>query len=374
MIYLDNAATTYPKPASVLRRLRYCLTHCTGNPGRSAHLPALRAAEEIYGAREEIANLLHFPHPEQVVFTLNATYALNLAIKAYIKPGMHVLISPFEHNSVVRPLEKCRDMGVSWSCFSTENGMEAGIDAAIRPEVGLIVCSLCSNVTGMSIPLPALSAVRAAHPGVRVIADASQAFGHTDLDLSRYPVDVLCAPGHKGAFGIAGSGFAVFLDSGGIETLVEGGSGNNSQSRSMPQELPERLEAGTLPLPAIATLGEGVRYLARTGICNIEKHTATLCARLRDGLSEMKGVRILYPSHSGVLSFVHAGVSPARIAARLAEENICVRSGVHCSPLAHAACGTLPAGAVRLSLSCFNTRKETDVVLKKIAEILRTEP
>lgn len=370
MIYLDNAATSFPKPPCVLDALTECVTVYCGNAGRSSHALSLRTAEEIYRVREEVASLFSFPKPENVVFTQNATYALNLAIKTSVKRGTHVLMSELEHNAVRRPLEKLRRTEqITLSTFSTDGNIEERIEHALRPDTSMIVSTLCSNVSGVCIPLGTLSRIKKRHPDITLIVDAAQAVGHREISLKETPCDVLCAPGHKGLFGIQGCGFAVFCDNALRDSFIEGGSGSDSERKDMPSELPERFEAGTLPSPAIVTLGEGIRYLRRLGLQNAETKLKELSLYTLEALSSLPGVRVLAPSESGVISFTIGELSSSRIADALDKKGICTRSGLHCAPLAHQKYGTLKTGAVRVGLSVLNRPAEIDALRRALCEL-----
>jgi len=362
MIYFDNAATSFPKPPCVIDDLNYCIRKYCGNPGRSSHSLSLKAAEEIYAAREEISGLLNADSPESVVFTYNATHALNLAIKTLITKNCHVLTSDFEHNSVIRPLEALRKKtNIQYSAFNTGGDIEAAIITALRENTRAIVCSIASNVTGDEIDLNILSKI-ARERNLTLIIDASQAIGHRDIDLERTPCDALCAPGHKALFGIQGSGFVYFKEKERRESFIEGGSGSDSRSRVMPLTLPEGYEGGTLATPAIVSLKSGVEYIKRVGINVIERRLSLLTKMAVDGLSEIKGINLYQDGH-GVISFNFRNYPSSIIASALDCKGICTRSGLHCAPSVHERLGTLEQGAVRVSFSRLNTEREVKAFL-----------
>ena len=213
MIYLDNAATSFPKPRSDIKSVSDCIKKYCGNPSRSSHELSIRAGEAIFDTREKICGLLGVKDVERVVFTLNTTYALNIAIKTTITEKCHVIISDLEHNSVLRPIERLvKDLGVEYSVFNSDAAdLENEIATHVRDDTRALISTLCSNVTGREIPLSVLSRVRDKHR-IALIVDAAQAAGHTDINLTKTPCDVLCAPGHKALFGIQGCGFAIFCD------------------------------------------------------------------------------------------------------------------------------------------------------------------
>ncbi|MBR3875960.1 MAG: aminotransferase class V-fold PLP-dependent enzyme [Clostridia bacterium] len=368
MIYFDNAATTFPKPSCVLREINFCLKKYCGNPGRSSHRLSLKSSEAVYSTREYIAKMLSVSNPEQVVFTYNATYALNLAIKTFITKKCHILTSDFEHNSVVRPLERLkRELGIEYSPFSTDGDIEDNIKREIRPETAGIVCSIASNVTGDIVSLEILSKI-ATENGLFLIIDASQAVGHTVINLSKTPCDVLCAPGHKALFGMAGSGFAYFKDRHRRESFIEGGSGSDSINLNMPELLPEAYEAGTLSVPAISSLGRGVRYVEDIGINEIRRKLFYLTEAMYERLEGIRNVR-LYKYGCGVVSFNIGEIQSSSIAAKLDEYGICVRGGLHCAPSIHRKLGTLDRGAVRISFSYLNKMRQVDKAYQAIKNI-----
>lgn len=369
MVYLDNAATSFPKPKCVIRDINSCLKKYCGNPGRSSHKLSIMASEAIYTVREAVAEHLKISDPENVVFTYNATYALNLAIKTFVTKKCHILTSDFEHNSVIRPLEALKNkLGIEYSAFSTEGDVEKSILDSIRNDTIGIVASIASNVTGDRIPLKILSKI-AAENNLFLIIDASQAIGHTKIDLRETPCDVLCAPAHKALFGIQGCGFAVFKDKIIRDTFIEGGSGSDSKNPLMPLLLPERYEAGTLSTPAIVSLGSGLKYISNIGIENIEAKLFNLTDILLERLKTIKNVSI-YGSGCGILSFNFGKYPSSLISDTLDKYGVYTRGGLHCAPSIHRKLGTLEQGAVRISLSYLNTQSDIDRfyrVMKRIA-------
>ncbi len=368
MIYFDNAATTFPKPKSVIKELTRCVSIYCGNPGRSSHILSRRAAEEVYRAREAVAGLINVDNPECVVFTYNATYALNLALKAFISPKCHIITSNLEHNAVIRPLEKAKKtLGVEYSCFCTDGDIEKSIEALLQNNTVGIVSTLASNVTGQTISIEKLSRVALKH-GLFLILDASQALGHRRIDLSKTPCDALCGPAHKGIFGIQGCGFAWFRDNKRRESFIDGGSGTESRNTEMPYFLPEGYEAGTLATPAIVAAAAGIDFINNTGVDEISAYLRRLTDMLADRICSIRSA-VLYPSQEGILSFNLKDIPSSVIAAELDKVGICVRGGLHCAPSAHATLGTLEQGTVRISLSFFNTDNETDRFYNSIADI-----
>lgn len=370
MIYLDNAATTFPKPREVIHELNECVWRYCGNPGRGSHKLSLMASEKIYEAREEIAKLLSVKNEECVVFTTNATYALNLALKTSINDGAHVIISDIEHNSVTRPLcalQKSR--GIRISAFNSDaEDLKAEIERHITQSTTYIVSTLTSNVTGKEIPLSILSDVKKTH-GIKLIVDASQLIGHKRINLSKTPCDILCAPGHKGLFGIQGVGLAIFLDGEQRQSFIEGGSGNDSRSQEMPELLPERFEAGTLPTPSIATLCRGVQFIKDYGIDAAEQKITRLSHLICERILALKGAVLLSEYENGVIPFNIGNVPSSVVSSMLDKRGVCTRGGLHCAPSVHKKLGTLDGGAVRVSVSLLNTKKDADGLYKALKEI-----
>ena len=369
MIYFDNAATSYPKPEWVKKELLRCLEESPGNPGRSSHRLSLAAAEKIYSARETVAELIGGKRAECVVFTYNATHALNLAIKSLVTPYCHVLTSDFEHNAVIRPLERLkRDRGVSYSEFSSEGEIISNINALKRKNTSGIISSIASNVTGEKIPLKLLSEYAKSH-GLFLIIDASQAIGHETINFEDTPCDALCAPGHKALYGIQGCGFVYFKDTQRKEGLIEGGSGYDSTNPYMPMLLPEGYEAGTPATPAIAALEAGVKFINSIGQEQISSHLLDLTSRAEEQLKSISSVRI-YRTGIGILSFNVGDIPSSYIASKLDAMDICVRGGLHCAPSVHRRLSTLGQGAVRLSFSVFNTKAEIDRFYSAVKSIV----
>ncbi len=367
MIYLDNAATTFPKPSSVTEAVARCISEYCGNPGRGAHALALASAERIYECRESLAAFLGLQAPERIVFCTNTTHALNLAINGLLTPHSHVLLSELDHNATRRPIcalakqrNVCYDVFPVLGC-STEEILQ-GISSRIRPETVALICTHTSNVCSVTLPVTEIGILCHAR-GLLFILDAAQSAGHLPIDMKAMHVTALAAPAHKGFMGIQGAGVLALGENVLLSPLLYGGSGIDSLSPDMPHSLPERLEAGTLPTPAIVGLSAGLAFLRQRGIAQIALEEQSLFLAARDRLESLPGVRVLARDAVGaVLSFVREGYDATAIAATLASQGICVRAGLHCAPLAHHALGTLQGGAVRLSFGPFNTIAELDAV------------
>ena len=361
MIYFDNAATTFPKPKCVITEVVNCLKLYCGNPGRSSHKLALAASEKIYESREALAKFLSVEKSENIVFTPNATHALNIAIKGLLKENCHYITSDIEHNSVLRPIYKCvKTRNCSFSVYNSDLPLREAIIPLIRDDTRGIITTLASNVTGKIQNIQEISEIATKY-NLKLIVDASQYLGHKRINLKNINYDVLCSAGHKALFGIQGSGFAVFNRNEELDTIVEGGSGVDSFSKSMPGLLPERFEAGTVNTPAIVSLLAGIKYINAIGLDNINDKIQYLTERVRDILSSFKDIT-LYGAENGIISFNKGSYSSSEIADKLNKENIATRAGFHCAPLIHQKLGTSSVGAIRISLSYMNTKKECDML------------
>ena len=370
MIYLDNAATTWKKPPSVYRALTHAARQY-GNPGRSSHVLSLAASEMIDDVRYLAAELIGAEDPSHIVFTMNATQALNLAIKTRIRRGAHILISDREHNAVYRPVCRLsREKVADFDVFSTRGDLHTNILSLLRENTEMLICNHVSNVDGSTAPIREIGELCRAR-GIYFILDLSQSLGHLPFSLKEVYADAVCAPGHKGLFGVPGVGFVWLRDGHALREFTEGGSGSASLSPSMPAELPERMEAGTLPTPAIAALGAGLRFLKKQTVDAVREHEELLAARLCDRLCGIRGLHIYRGGRGGPVSLCPTGITPDALTARLDADGICVRGGLHCAPLAHAALGTQSTGTVRVSFSFFNTNEEIDSFSTHISTLLR---
>ena len=359
MIYLDNGATSLHKPEAVGKAMLWALTHCA-NPGRGGHRAAMAAAETVYRTRELAAALFHCL-PEQVAFTSNCTHGLNIAIRSLVKPGMKVVVSGFEHNAVTRTLYGlgAQTIVAGRKLFHWENtlrefrrALDAGAEAAVFTHV--------SNVFGYILPVAEMAALCRAY-SVPFIIDAAQSAGTEPIDFSALGADYIAMPGHKGLLGPQGTG--VLLCKGEPEPLLYGGTGSQSRLQTMPEDLPDRAEAGTLNVPGIAGLGAGLQYLLREGVENIgarERRQAARCAR---GLKE-QGMGVFWGEHqAGTVSFVPPG-DCEEFAGLLGAKGVALRAGLHCAPLAHESAGTLETGTVRLSFGYDASNSQTDRFLQ----------
>ena len=371
MIYLDNAATTFPKPERVTKAVLRCIEQYCGNAGRGSHPLAMAAAEQIYTCREQLSDLLGAPSPERVIFTQNTTHALNLAIKGLLRHGDHALISELEHNAVRRPLGRLRTDGViAYDAFPvlglTEEEIVAGIERRVRPETKAVICAHASNICSCALPLAAIGAL-CRKKGLFLLVDGAQSAGVLPIDMQKMHIDALAIPGHKALYGIQGCGALLLNERVTLDTLIEGGSGVSSLDIQMPIDPPERYEAGTLPTPAIVGLLEGIRSLREDE--DILEREQRLFAALLERLSALPQIIVYAPSyHGSVLLFNHRSASAAEVGRHLASQGICVRTGLHCAPLAHRALNTPEGGAVRISLGRYNTLAEIDTLWRALKD------
>ena len=377
MIYFDNAATTLQKPSSVWRAAVQAMDTC-GNPGRSGHKAAMRAAKIVYDCRCLAADFFGLKDPERVVFTMNATHALNIAIKSCLKEGGHAVISGYEHNSVVRPLEGLKETGVTYTVarsplFDPEQAYNAVVEA-LEEETRCVILTHVSNVFGFILPVEKVDAL-CRRRGIQLIIDASQSAGTLPLDVSKLSATAfVCMPGHKGLYGPQGTGILLCCKDMPLYSVVEGGTGSLSGETRQPDFLPDALESGTLNVPGIAGLAEGLRFVAcrREEIREREAKLVTAAVR---GLSAIPGLTVWQDAscQGGVLSFRSDWADPADLCEGLSNRGICLRAGLHCAPLAHQSAGTLPEGTLRAGFSAFNTGRELDIFLQTV-ENLRKSP
>lgn len=375
MIYFDSAATTFQKPEAVGCAMQNALAEMS-SPGRGGYRSAMLAAETAFQCRCEVAELFNVPSPEQVIFTCNATHALNIAIKSLVPAGGEVVISGYEHNAVTRPLYTLENVSVTVAeapLFEPDQVMEA-FSAAITPDTDVVICNHVSNVFGFVQPIEEI-AVLCHSRGVPLIIDASQSAGILPLDFAKLQPAFAAMPGHKGLYGPQGTGVLICGEGIPTKTLIEGGTGSLSLEQEMPPFLPDRLEAGTHNIPGISGLLAGVRFVRQQGVTSICRHECHLAHAAIRGLQEMEGVTVFADrkkiSQIGVVSFCHQQKDVETVSQKLAEHDIAVRAGLHCAPLAHRTAGTLETGTIRLSFSDFNRENEVFRFLSVLQRIFR---
>ena len=359
MIYFDSAATTFQKPPAVAVAVAEALA-AMSSPGRGGYPEAMRAADAAFDCRSELAGLYGLANPERVVFTLNATHALNIAIKSLVPPGGRAVVSGYEHNAVTRPLSAlgAQVFMASAPLFSPEAAAEA-FSRLIDEKTDAVICNHVSNVFGFIQPVEAVAALCRSR-GVPLIIDASQSAGILPVDLGKWGAAFAAMPGHKGLYGPQGTGLLLCGEGVLPKPLLEGGTGSLSRQQEMPDFLPDRLEAGTHNVHGAAGLLEGLRFVRGLGSQRIQRQEASVTEVLRKGLAK-RGWRVL--GEGPVLSAVPPREEPETAADRLAEKGIAVRAGLHCAPLAHMTGGTIDTGTVRFSASVFNTPAEAEQAL-----------
>lgn len=375
LIYLDNAATSYPKPREVTDAVAELMLHGGGNAGRGAHKLAMKAAESVFECRSRLATLFDAENEERVCFTLNTTYALNTCIKGFLKKGDHVLISDLEHNAVWRPIYKLWERGIieydvfSSMCLDKERSARkicGGIERLVKRNTRMLICTGASNICSVGMPLREIGAL-CRRLGIIFVVDGAQCAGHTKISLRDMNIDALCLPSHKGLLGVQGCGIVIWGREG-ADSLVEGGNGVASLEAKMPLETPERYEAGTLPTPAIAGLCAGLDIVEELGYERISAHEKRLFRNAKEELQSIQGVQLHAAQYEGsVLLFNIDGHGSEEVAAELAKNNICVRGGYHCAALAHKTLGTLEGGGVRISFGPFNSSCDID----RLCEVVR---
>jgi cysteine desulfurase family protein len=372
LIYLDNAATSFPKPREVALAMARAVRDFGVNPGRNFCSRSAEALEEIYTCRSEVASLFGVPSPEQVIFTQNSTMAINMGLKGILKYGDHVVISSLEHNAVTRPLKALERAGVSYSVaqvFDDDEATVSSFRSSIRYNTKMIVCNHASNVTGQILPAQRIGRI-AKESRLLFMLDASQSAGVVEIDFDKLGVDILCAPGHKALYGPQGTGVLVLRKGIELDTIIEGGTGSKSQDLTQPDFLPDRFESGTINTPGIFGLLQGVRFVKKRGISNIFRHEAQLYKMLYEGVRGIEGISLYSPAPGGmntaVLSFNVGGSSCHEVAEYLSDKGFCLRSGLHCAPLAHWSIGTYETGTVRASIGAFNTQKQIEAFISAL--------
>ena len=377
---MDNAATSFPKPETVYKAVTDAMRHAGGNPGRSGHRMTLAANRLIFEAREALATLLGVSDSSRIIFTSNATEALNLAIMGIVKDRSHVITSNTEHNSVSRPLHALKGRGVEVTKVGCSEEGLLDLDelkSSIRGNTSLIVCAHASNVIGTIQPVKEIGAF-AREKGIPFLVDAAQTAGSIPIDVEEMNIDLLAAAGHKSLLGPQGTGLLYIAPHIEPEPLKYGGTGAGPVGDDQPLELPDRFEAGTMNTPGIAGLGAGIRFILDTGLEEIREKELALVERLMEGLLKIDGITIYGPKEperrASLVSFNIGGLDPSDISFSLDEDyGIMTRGGLHCAPDAHRFLGTLPTGCLRLSPGYFNTNEEVDTVIAAVNEIANRE-
>ncbi len=376
MIYLDNGATSYPKPAAVINASLNACKKFSFNSGRGGYSASVKTAEKIYSVREKVGSMFNY-EPQNIAFTMNCTQALNMAIKGSVKRGDHVIISSLEHNAVWRVVNHLRNDGIidydiADFCFDNDETV-SNFERLIRQNTSVIVCTAASNVFGVRFPIDRIGRLARKHR-IRFIVDAAQAAGIISIDGVKDGIDILCAPGHKCLYGNMGTGFIAVQEKIFLETIIDGGTGSESTNPNQPDFLPDRLEAGTLNNCGILSLGAGIDFVNSIGMDKIFNHELRMTDILYNGLSRNENVFLYCPKpvksvSAPIISFNYKDYSSEKTALLLAKYNIAVRAGLHCSPLAHKFFNTLDRGTVRLCPSVFTSARECEIFLNTLKKI-----
>ena len=376
MIYLDNAATSFPKPPQVIRAMTEALEHFGANPGRGGHQLALQAGRTVEKCREAAAALLGVPSPERVIFTRSCTESLNIAISGMLRSGDEVICSHSEHNAVMRPLERFVSRGdITVKLLRPDHRGLLSPDSlrqVVTARTRLVIICHASNVTGVIQPIRELGAV-CRERGIPFLVDAAQTAGVLDVSLDGLNADMIAMPGHKGLLGPHGTGLLILRRGFDPEPLILGGTGSASESVRQPDLLPDRYESGTLNLPGIAGLLAGIELVARHRQ-DIHRHESALNNRLRQQLAAIPGLTVLGADdvpRVGITSVVPDGGDSAALADALDATGIAVRGGLHCAPAIHSYLGTLKSGAVRFAPGPYSTEREIDDAAALTARLMR---
>jgi cysteine desulfurase/selenocysteine lyase len=382
MIYLDNAATSWPKPPEVLKAMTDVLELAGGNPGRSGHRLSVAAAREVYNAREGIASFFNVADPLRVIFTANATHAINIALRGLLKSGDHVVISSIEHNAVMRPLRGLEKQGVGLSIVPCAADGSLDVRDVVRvmsSHTRLVAITHASNVVGTILPVAQVASV-AHEAGALLLVDAAQTAGVIPIDMPAMGIDFLAFTGHKelqGPPGIGGLAIGGNVDVSQLEPLVRGGTGSHSQSEEQPDDLPDKFESGTVNLPGIAGLHAGIQWVRDKGIDTIQAHLKELTLALIDGLSELPEVKVYGPldtnSKVAIVSFSVQHNRISEVGLKLDEEyGILCRMGLHCAPAAHKTIGSFPEGTIRLAPGVFTTLNDIRATIRAIEKVIHS--
>lgn len=377
MIYLDNAATSFPKPNRVYDGVIDCIKNYGANPGRGTYDMSIISSEKVMETREEISNLFNINNPLNIIFTSNATEALNIGIKGILKPNDHVITTAIEHNSVLRPLHSLSKSGVELSIVGVDKYGYAdtkNIEEEIKTNTKLIIINHASNVLGTIQNINKIG--KLAHSkGINFMVDASQSAGIIPIDVNKSYIDLLAFPGHKSLYGIQGIGALYIREGLQLENFIEGGTGSESHFMIQPEFMPDKFESGTLNTPGIVGLCEGIKFIKSLGLENIKKHEDELTTYLLEELEKLSYIKI-YGNNStlnrtAVVSFNVDSVDASIVGEKLNKDGIAVRTGYHCAPLIHDIIGTKFAGTVRVSFGYFNTFSDIDQLIKSLIKLVK---
>ena len=375
MIYLDNGATSYPKPKGMVAAMEECILKYCGNPGRSGHFMSMKTGEEVYHARRKIAELFNIEQAERLIFTKNTTEALNLGLTGLLKEGDHVITTSMQHNSVLRPLKSLERKGISQTVIRADRQGRikvSDIEKTIRPSTKLIVITAASNVTGTKMPLAEIGTL-ARKRGILFMVDGAQGAGCMKIDVREMNIGMLAVPGHKGLLGPLGTGALYVSPQTEIAPLLAGGTGTESKSRIQPREFPDGFEAGTINAPGIIGMGFSAEFIGKIGVEVIEEYEKNLIGWLDEAFDNMDFVHRYGPGceeKTGITLINVDGIGAEELTTTLSSEySIAVRGGYHCAGLAHKTIGTWNTGAVRISTGPFNSKKDMEKIADAVWKI-----
>lgn len=376
-IYLDHAATSWPKPQAVVDAVVHAMQYDAANPGRGSHAMSVRAGRILFDARKQLSKLFHIRNPNDISFAANTTIALNQGIKGWLKAGDHVVATAVEHNSVRRPLEFLKqEIGITVTYVEADaEGYVSPftVKEALRPNTSLVVMIHSSNLLGSILPVAEIGEITR-RAGIKFLVDAAQSAGVLELDVEAMGIDMLAFPGHKGLLGPQGTGGLYLHPDLNLTPLLHGGTGSQSELAEQPSVRPDRYESGTPNTPGIAGLAAGVRYILSETTNLIYAREWDLTCRMMEGLASINGLRVLGPSigkpRTGIASFVIDGIDASELAFKLDQQyDIATRAGFHCTPLAHYSAGTTKTGAVRASIGYSTTLQDVDALITAVKEI-----
>ena len=376
LVNFDNAATTFPKPITVQNAALTAITKYGGNPGRSGHSLSLETAKAVYSARNKCAEFFG-AETENVIFTLNCTHALNLAIKGIMAQGGHIITSNMEHNSVSRPIYALSKHNCKYDIAVVSNSDEetiANFEKLITIETKAIICTVASNVTGQILPYKRIAQLCKKY-NLCFIVDGAQGCGILPIKLSD-GINIICTAGHKGLYGPTGTGLLVTDAKFPLETIIEGGTGSTSLELQQPDFYPDRLESGTINTVGAIALGAGVDFVKRTGVSKIYAHEDSLCNQFLNGIKLINGIKIYrndYCSYVPIVSFNLAELNANEVTQILSDRGFGLRGGLHCAALTHKALGTAPDGTVRFAPSIFNTKEQVFSLINVIKQISKKQ-
>lgn len=378
MIYLDNGATSFPKPRSVASSVYDAILNLGANPGRGGHRMSRLASEKVFLCRENLAKLFHIKDPERIVFTSNATQGINMALKGLLRKGDGLVTTSMEHNAVLRPAHSLEKMGVEVAiAWAGPDGIVAPayIEAAITPRTRLICVTHASNVCGAINDLAAIGEI-AKRRGVLFMVDAAQSAGCVEIDVGKMGIDILAFPGHKSLLGPQGTGGLYIGKNVSLAPFIEGGTGTQSESLVQPENLPERFESGTVNTPGILGLNAGVEYILNRTTADIFAHEWALTKMLTDDLCTISGLTVLgtedIDKKTGIVSVKFEKADCVEVAQALDKTyNIAARAGLHCAPLAHKTLGSFESGALRFGIGPFNTKNDVKTAVWALSRTLR---